>query len=94
MSIKIAVNKCYGGFTLSQAAENRLRELGMEGSAYGHDIARDNPLLIQVIEELGDAASGRFSKLAITEIPDDVAGNWQIGEYDGTEWVEEKHRTW
>ena len=32
------------------------------------------------------------STLKIIEIPDDV--DWIIEEYDGNEWVAEKHRTW
>lgn len=57
------------------------------------NIPRDDPLLIQVIEELGsDSASGDFASLQIVEIPDDV--DWQIEEYDGFEWIAEKHRTW
>ena len=59
---------------------------------YDKDLERDDPHLIQTVEDLGDKANGRFGKLEVTEIPDDV--DWQIGEYDGTEWVEEKHRTW
>ena len=57
-----------------------------------HATPRDDPVLVQVVEELGDAASGRFSSLAIVEIPDGVG--WQIEEYDGYEHVAEKHRTW
>jgi hypothetical protein len=53
---------------------------------------RSNPLLIQVVEELGEAASGMCGKLEIVEIPDDV--NWEIDEYDGMETVREKHRSW
>lgn len=56
------------------------------------EIARDDPVLIQVVEELGEDANSRYSELKIVEIPDDVA--WQIDEYDGTEWVAEQHRTW
>ena len=56
------------------------------------EIARDDPILIHVVEELGVAANSRYSELKIVEIPDDVA--WQIDEYDGAEWVAEKHRTW
>lgn len=55
-------------------------------------IARNDPALVQVVEELGDAASDAFSKLKIVEIPDDV--NWTIKEYVGVEWVVEVHRTW
>lgn len=53
---------------------------------------RNDPILIQVIEELGDKANSKFSKLKIVEIPDDV--DWNIEEYDGNEWIAEKHRTW
>jgi hypothetical protein len=49
-------------------------------------------VLIQVVEELGEKASGRFADLKVVEIPDDV--EWQIDEYDGLEWVSERHRTW
>ena len=56
------------------------------------EIPRDDPTLVQVVEELGNGASGRFADLAIVEIPDGVA--WQIEEYDGYEHVAERHRTW
>lgn len=48
--------------------------------------------LIQVVEELGEAANGNCAELEIIEIPDDV--DWQIDEYDGLESVHEKHRVW
>jgi hypothetical protein len=63
-----------------------------EQTFYDRELARDDPILIQVIEELGELADGRHSKLKIVEIPDDV--KWQIDEYDGQEWVAEEHRTW
>ena len=53
---------------------------------------RDDPLLVQVVKELGRAASGECAKLVIVEIPDDA--EWEIEEYNGVEWVAEKHRTW
>lgn len=56
------------------------------------DINRDDPTLVRVVRELGDKANGRFSSLKIVEIPADV--DWIIEEYDGAEWVAEKHRTW
>ena len=56
------------------------------------DIKRDDPLLLQVVKELGSKASSRFSKLKVVRIPADV--KWQIEEYDGLEWVAEAHRTW
>jgi hypothetical protein len=57
------------------------------------DIARDDPVLVQVVRELGTKrASNRFADLKIVEIPADV--QWQIEEYDGAEWVAEVHRVW
>lgn len=57
-----------------------------------HNIKRDDKVLIQVVEELGREANGSHAKLKIVEIPDDV--EWQIEEYDGSEHIAEKHRTW
>jgi hypothetical protein len=56
------------------------------------DLARDDPYLVQVVEELGDRANGRHAELKVVEIPADV--DWDIDEYDGSEWVAEKHRRW
>lgn len=60
------------------------------------DVARDDPHLLTVIDTLGlNAASGSFASLAVVEIPDDVPEDgWVIEEYDGKEWVAEKHRSW
>ena len=41
---------------------------------------------------MGEKANGTFAKLQLVEIPDGVG--WQVEEYDGMEWVSEKHRTW
>ena len=61
-------------------------------------VARDDPLLIEIIESVGlDCAAGDQSvALKIIEIPDDVAEDrkWMLMENDGIEWVVEKHRTW
>lgn len=56
------------------------------------DLPRDDPVLVQVVEELGKEANGTCAALKIVEIPDDV--EWEIEEYDGNEWVSERHRTW
>ena len=37
-----------------------------------HDILRNDPDLIKVVEELGDKANGKCSNLGIVEIPDDI----------------------
>ena len=118
--MRIVINNCYGGFSLSDEAFEHY--LNLKGIKYGtsksrfacfknrkdywrdnnigadsdylcdRNISRDDPALIQTIEELGDAASGDYARLVIVEIPDGV--EWQVEEYDGNEWIAEKHRTW
>ena len=56
------------------------------------DIERNDPVLVEVVEQLGDLASSRYGKLKIVEVPDDV--KWYIHDYDGIESVYEKHRIW
>jgi hypothetical protein len=50
---------------------------------YDHNVSRHDPILVQVVEELGDKASGDCAKLAIAE----VSGPYRIDEYDGNESV-------
>jgi hypothetical protein len=140
--MKVAINRCFGGFGLSHEAVLRYFEIkgitvypeqsqdswkfwtywtvkpedrieSKEGDAfytmpieerraynqaqseqtlYERDIERNDPALIQAIEELGDKANGRFAEIAIVEVPDDV--KWHIYEYDGLEHVAEDHRNW
>jgi hypothetical protein len=72
--------------------------LDMDNFDYGkHNLAqrpedRTDPDLIEVIEELGEEANGNFADLKIVKIPSNI--KWQIMEYDGDEWIAEKHRTW
>jgi len=56
------------------------------------EIPRDDLDLVSVVTELGEDADGSCANLSIVEVPDDV--DWQIDEYDGSEWIAEKHRTW
>ena len=53
---------------------------------------RTDLLLIQVVEELGKEANGSYSELKVIEIPDGI--EYEIEEYDGNEYIAEKHRTW
>ena len=135
--MKIVINTCYGGFSLSEKAmkeyfrlkgwpfyvedeklyntywkvplSERVQEIDWnkatmeekiaynekysEQTCYERDIERNDPDLIRAIETVGtEEASGGYASLKIVEIPDDV--EWQIEEYDGSEWVAEKHRIW
>ena len=53
---------------------------------------REDPDLIEIIEELGEESFGMFAYLKIVEIPDDVV--YEITEFDGSETIREKCRTW
>lgn len=55
---------------------------------------RDDPLLVQIVEELGEDANGRFSNLQIVEVPDDVAEDYVIDDYDGIETLHKRVQEW
>ncbi len=57
-----------------------------------HELKRDDEMLVQVVEELGDKANGEHAKLEIVEIPTSI--EWEIDDYDGIESIHEKHRSW
>lgn len=101
--MKIAINKSYGGFILSEKAMKRYIQLSNldivfeNGEFYtgfvdpdnlfcDSDIARNDPILIKVIEELGGDASYKYSDIIIKEIPDNV--DWVIIEDHGKETVQ------
>lgn len=91
--MKVVINTRFGSFGLSDRALDLYCVLkGYQRIDNCHDIERDDPVLVQVVEELGFEASDLFSELKVVEIPDDV--DWIIQEYDGEEWIAEKHRTW
>lgn len=104
--MKLVINKCYGGFGLSREAIDLYAERkGLNsgqwndswgfyenGAFYDREIARNDPVLVEIVEQMGNKASGSYAKLSIVEVPDDV--DWCIEEYDGNEWVSESHRTW
>ncbi len=155
--MKVVINACYGGFSLSPKAVQRLAELqgrrcylfSYNGSSLNeyipyeestskirslmfaafdipnpsevlrankdwHELTDDekkasndlrsqhqidsrpenraDPLLVQVVEELGEAANGACAKLKVVEIPDGV--DYEVDEYDGFESIHEKHRSW
>lgn len=122
--MKVVINVCFGGFSLSNAGIMRYAELkgiklypskGVasttnyylcpeeafrtmtnkeQNNMYfsTHHFERDDPVLIQVVEELGMEANGTYASLKIVEIPDGI--DWDIDEYDGNESIAEKHRSW
>ena len=129
--MKILINTCYGGYSLSHEAMLRYAELkgiavypesNLSGlytywlvpesqrvkqtnfyamsqkereasnALLDNREFRTDPTMIQVVEELGDKANGRFAELKVIEIPEGV--DYTIEEYAGMEHIAEVHRTW
>ena len=87
--MKIVINRCFGGFGLSDLGRAEYaRRSGVAFDAW--DIDRTDSVLVQMVEEGG--FDGHSAALGMVEIPEGV--DWEIAEYDGQEWVAEKHRIW
>ena len=82
---KVAYNNCYGGFGLSEEAEALYIKLGGK-PVVCDDYCRHDPILIKVIETLGDAANTKYSNIKIKTIE---GNKYIIDEYDGMESVVE-----
>lgn len=77
--MKMVINKCYGGFSLSVAAKHKL---GLK-SLYPN-IDRCDERLVALVEKDAEMASGFCAKLAVVEIPDEATDTY-LEEYDGAE---------
>lgn len=86
--MKIVINKCYGGFHLSNKAKNKLaKAVGVKAADLWTKDYREHPALVAIVEEMGvKAYDASVSELAIVEIPD-TATDWELSEYDGFEEV-------
>lgn len=72
------------------------RTAGSEGCGDYHfslrEESREDPILIEVVEELGKRASSCVSNLVVVKIPDGM--DYMIDDYDGMETLHEKVRVW
>lgn len=83
--MKILINKCYGGYGLSDEFYKHLIENKLVPEV---DVARDNQVVVEAAINFGlKEASGHYADLSVTEIPDSV--HYSIGEYDGQEWIDQ-----
>lgn len=89
--MKIAINCCWGGFSLSKEAaeilgcDEHLRYKDDDG--HRKEISRSDERLISLIEEKGsEFCSGSSAEIGIAVIPDE-ATDWRMFEYDGSESV-------
>ncbi len=87
--MKIVLNKCYGGFSLSEEqalaygfTEEELYH-GGNGNVYYGEMDRTDPQLVKVVEQ--GLPNAWASELVVVEIPDEAYYN--IEEYDGNEYI-------
>lgn len=102
MKNKVVINRCWGGFSLSEAAMARLHELGsphveklseeeaaqriFESSYICSDIPRHDSLLLQVVDELGVKAAA--GDYAELAVVEIDGNQYCVDEYDGMERVD------
>jgi hypothetical protein len=55
---------------------------------------RSNPILVKVVEELGEESNTKTSKLAVVNIPFDTISGWSIQEHAGYETIHQEHKIW
>ena len=85
--MKIVVNDCFGGFSLSPYAANCL---GFDTccpeipGTISQRKLRTDPRLIEMVEKDSIKTSGIAAELKVVEIPDEVT-DWMVDEYDGNE---------
>ena len=90
--MKFVLNKCYGGFVLSEKAEDELKaKLKLKGELneefFDFEIERNNETLVEVVEKFGsEAYDNSLSKLRIVDIPDENT-DYEIDECDGFETI-------
>ena len=84
--MKVVYNCCFGGYGLSEEAIKLYNEKSGRNIKYDFDIERHDPILVAVVEELGDEVNNIFSELAIIDIPEGYG--YAIDDYDGFETVE------
>ena len=97
MALEIMVNKCYGGFGFSEEA--RLLYLKRKGlrhdlEMYFDDIERHDPVMVQIVKELGPRANGFCAKIEIEKIPLRFGKHYAINDYDGSEGVWINHESY
>ena len=94
--IRISVDeasKAFIAYTITEDLGELINKIPNDDTYwYDGDLERDDPILIQVVNELGKEANSKYAELEIVKIPDDVV--WEIDDYDGYETIHEAHRSW
>lgn len=82
-------------YTISTKGHGRLtHHIPDEDILYLNEDFREDETLIDVVEELGKEANTIYSDLVVVEIPDDVAKDYVIDNYDGIEVLHQRVKEW
>lgn len=86
---KILINKCYGGYSLSEEFIDHLKTINLANENDNtYSIERDNQEIVEEAIKFGlDKASGMCANLTVIEIPEKA--HYYIDEYDGIESIQE-----
>ena len=84
--MKVVINRCYGGFGLSDEFMEAYPQFEEYNYAWHNDKdKRTDKDFISALENFGlEKADTRFSSLEIIELPNNTT-DWEIDEYDGSE---------
>ena len=90
---RFVISPCYGGFGVSETGMNLYRQkyeakFRKPFTQRYWEISRQDPLLVEVVQELGKGASTECSKLVIFYVSNKYVDFLDIGEYDGFESVD------
>lgn len=100
-TIRVAINQTYGGYSFSNAAIQRLKDLGYKFQDEKYPLAelqqtqmRCHPLVIQVIDELGKESFGKCAVLGTVVLPEGLKDYYSIDEFDGSESIKIEWERW
>lgn len=79
-------------FTKDFGSHGHIKHDDWKYDLYLRDESREDPILIEVVEELGKRASSSVSNLVVVEIPNGM--DYVIDNYDGVETLHERVRVW
>ena len=108
--MKIVINNCYGGFSISRKAAEFMAARGNERARLELEQSKKRFYGYGYVEGMGGAYERTDPDLvaAVEALREEAGGtcaslsvveipddvDWYIEEYDGNEWIAETHRTW
>jgi hypothetical protein len=88
-TIGVLINDCHGGWGMSRRAIQMFNErTGQNLKSFEFlELARHDPILVQIYRELGSRFSGDYAEIKLETIDKKYENHYSIVEYDGMEHV-------